>query len=69
MSFVPRFPATSQAAYLYHRFVTGAEAGALVGDATFTRPIAKENVAKFLMAAISSDEWESQRGMQLAGRK
>ena len=39
------------------------------GDGTFARPIAKEDVAAFLLDAISSNRWDGQRGIQLAGVK
>ena len=38
------------------------------GDGTFARPIAKEDVAAFLLAAIASDRWDG-GGLQLAGRR
>ena len=39
----------------------------LAGDGTFARPIAKEDVAAFLLAAVTTDAWDG-RGVQLAGR-
>jgi len=39
------------------------------GDGTFARPITKEDVAAFLLDAISSNRWDGQRGYQLAGVK
>ena len=39
------------------------------GDGTFARPITKEDVAAFLLDAISSNRWDGQRGFQLAGVK
>lgn len=42
---------------------------AFQGDGTFARPIAKEDVAEFLMATLISDEWTGQGGFQLAGVK
>ena len=39
------------------------------GDGTFARPIAKEDVAEFLLDAISSNQWDGHRGLQLAGMK
>lgn len=39
------------------------------GDGTFARPIAKEDVAAFLLAAISVDVWDGGGGVQLAGQK
>ena len=39
------------------------------GDGTFARPITKEDVAAFLLDAISSNRWDGQRGFQLAGGK
>lgn len=41
---------------------------AFYGDGTFARPIAKEDVAEFLLAAITTDTWDG-GGVQLAGRK
>ena len=40
----------------------------LTGDGTFARPIATEDVAAFLLAAVTTDAWDG-RGVQLAGRK
>lgn len=37
------------------------------GDGTFARPIAKEDVAAFLMDATESDQWNGTGGFQLAG--
>jgi len=42
---------------------------AFKGDGTFARPIAKEDVAAFLLAAISTDTWDGDGGVQLAGQK
>ena len=39
------------------------------GDGTFARPMAKEDVAQFLLDAVSSDQWDGQGGFQLAGKK
>ena len=39
------------------------------GDGTFARPMAKEDVAEFLFDAISSNKWNGQGGIQLAGVK
>jgi putative NADH-flavin reductase len=39
------------------------------GDGTFVRPIAKEDVAKFLLDAVSSNQWDGHGGIQLAGVK
>ena len=39
------------------------------GDGTFARPIAKEDVAAFLLDAISSNHWDGRGGLQLAGVK
>ncbi len=39
------------------------------GDGTFKRPMAKEDVAEFLLDAISSNKWNGQGGIQLAGVK
>ena len=39
------------------------------GDGTFARPIAKEDVAQFLLDALTSDEWDGNSGIQLAGCK
>lgn len=39
------------------------------GDGTFARPITKEDVAEFLLAAITTDAWDGGGGVQLAGRK
>lgn len=39
------------------------------GDGTFTRPIAKEDVAEFLLDATESDQWNGTGGFQLAGCK
>ena len=39
------------------------------GDGTFVRPIAKEDVAAFLLDAISSNHWDGRGGLQLAGVK
>lgn len=39
------------------------------GDGTFARPIAKEDVAEFLIDAISINDWDGQGGIQLAGLK
>jgi len=39
------------------------------GDGTFARPIAKEDVAAFLLDAISSNQWDGRGGLQLAGMK
>ncbi len=41
---------------------------AFQGNGTFARPIAKEDVAYFLMDALSSDKWDN-KGTQLAGVK
>lgn len=42
---------------------------AFYGDGTFARPIAKEDVAEFLLDAVSTPEWDGPRGVQLAGVK
>ncbi len=39
------------------------------GDGTFARPMAKEDVATFLLDAVTSDQWDNNGGIQLAGRK
>ena len=39
------------------------------GDGTFARPIAKEDVAEFLIDAISINDCDGQGGIQLAGLK
>ena len=39
------------------------------GDGTFARPMAKEDVAEFLLDAISSNQWDGRGGLQLAGMK
>ena len=39
------------------------------GDGTFARPITKEDVAEFLLDAISSNQWDGLGGLQLAGMK
>ena len=39
------------------------------GDGTFARPIAKEDLAEFLLDAISSSQWDGRGGLQLAGMK
>ena len=39
------------------------------GDGTFARPIAKEDVAEFLLDAASSNQWDGHGGLQLAGVK
>ena len=39
------------------------------GDGTFARPVAKEDVAEFLIDAISINDWDGQGGIQLAGLK
>lgn len=39
------------------------------GDGTFARPMAKEDVAAFLIDALESDQWVGEGGFQLAGRK
>lgn len=39
------------------------------GNGTFTRPIAKEDVAEFLLDATESDQWNGTGGFQLAGCK
>ena len=39
------------------------------GDGTFAWPIAKEDVAEFLLDAISSNQWDGLGGLQLAGMK
>ena len=39
------------------------------GDGTLTRPMAKEDVAEFLLDAISSNQWGGHGGLQLAGMK
>ena len=39
------------------------------GDGTFARPITKQDVAEFLLDAISSNQWDGCGGLQLAGMK
>lgn len=39
------------------------------GNGTFTRPMAKEDVAAFLLDAVTSDQWDNNGGIQLAGSK
>ena len=39
------------------------------GDGTFARPITKQDVAEFLLDAISSNQWDGRGGLQLAGMK
>jgi len=39
------------------------------GDGTFARPITKQDVASFLLDAISSNQWNGKGGFQLAGVK
>ena len=39
------------------------------GDGTFARPMAKEDVASFLIDAVGSDQWDGKGGFQLAGCK
>lgn len=39
------------------------------GDGTFARPITKEDVAEFLLDAISSNQWDGLGGLQLARMK
>lgn len=38
-------------------------------DGTFARPIAKEDVAAFLIDALASNQWDGKGGFQLAGKK
>jgi len=39
------------------------------GDGTFARPMAKEDVAVFLLDAVVHDQWDGKGGFQLAGCK
>ena len=39
------------------------------GDGTLARPITKEDVAEFLIDAISSNKWNGQGGFQISGLK
>ena len=38
-------------------------------DGTFARPMAKEDVAAFLLDAVASNQWDGKGGFQLAGMK
>lgn len=42
---------------------------AFTGDGTFARPITKEDVAEFLLAALTTTTWDTPGGIQLAGAK
>ena len=42
---------------------------AFTGDGTFARPITKEDVAEFLLAALTTNTWDGPGGVQLAGAK